>query len=55
MVVPDNATAEKVPAIAGMMMYQKDNRQLFIKVNKTWNEIAQKKEVNLYIDVLNML
>ena len=55
MVVPDNAIAEKVPAIAGMMMYQKNNRQLFLKVNKTWNEIAQKKEVNLYIDVLNML
>ena len=45
LVVPDNVTANKVPSIAGIMEYRKDKKQLYIRVNKTWNEIAQKKEV----------
>ena len=45
LVVPDNETSNKVPSVAGMMEYRKDKKQLYIRVNKTWNEIAQKKEV----------
>ena len=45
LVVPDNETSNKVPSVAGMMEYRKDKKQLYIRVNKTWNEIAQKREV----------
>ena len=45
MVVPDNAAAEKVPAIPGLLEYRKDQKKLYVRANKTWNLLTQEKEV----------
>ena len=44
-VVPDNATAQKVPGIPGLLEYRKDEKKLYLRANKTWNLLTQEKEV----------
>ena len=47
MVVPDNAAAEKVPAIPGLLEYRNDQKKLYVRANKTWSLLTQGKEVNI--------
>ena len=44
-VVPDKATAQKVPGIPGLLEYRKDQKKLYVRANKTWNLLTQEKEV----------
>lgn len=44
-VVPDNATAEKLPNIEGMMVYRKDNNKLYIQEDEKLNALAEEKKV----------
>ena len=46
--MPDNATAEKVPGIPGLLEYRKDQKKLYLRANKTWNLLTQEKEVKIY-------
>ena len=47
-VVPNNVTAEKVPNVPGLLQYRKDKKKLYLRANKTWNLLAQEKEVRKY-------
>jgi hypothetical protein len=48
-VVPNNATAKKVPWIPGLLAYRKDQKKLYVRANKTWALLTQEKEVkNIY-------
>ena len=44
-VVPDSATEQKVPDIDGLMEYREDKQELYLRLNKSWNALALKKEV----------
>ena len=44
-VVPDADTAKNVPSVPGLIAYHKDNKELYLRGNKTWNVIAQEKKV----------
>ena len=46
-VVPDSATAKKVPAIPGLLEYRADRKKLYVRANKTWNLLTQEKEVKI--------
>jgi hypothetical protein len=46
-VAPDSSAALKVPAVDGLLEYRKDKQELYIRSNKTWNEIAPKNKVGL--------
>ena len=43
--MPNNETAKQVPAIPGLLEYRKDQKKLYVRANKTWNLLAQEKEV----------
>jgi hypothetical protein len=45
LVVPDNATAKKVPSVEGMMVYRKDNNKLYVQGDKKLNALAEEKKV----------
>jgi hypothetical protein len=45
-VVQDNATANKVPRIPGLLEYRQDQKKLYLRANKTWNLLTQEKEVS---------
>ena len=47
--MPNNATAEKVPEIPGLLEYRKDQEELYVRANKTWNLLTQEKEVKILI------
>ena len=47
LVVPDNATAKKVPSVEGMMVYRKDNNKLYVQGDKKLNALAEEKKVRL--------
>ena len=44
-VVPDASTAQKVPAVDGLLEYRKDKEELYVRSNKTWNVLAREKKV----------
>ena len=44
-VVPDADTAKNIPPVPGLIAYHKDNKELYLRGNKTWNVIAQEKKV----------
>jgi hypothetical protein len=43
--VPDALAAEKVPPVAGLLEYRKDNKKLYIRSNGTWNVIGEEQKV----------
>ena len=45
--VPDRAAAQKVPPVAGFLVYRKDTRKLYLRSNKTWNAISEEHEVQI--------
>ena len=45
-VVPDNATAKKLPRIDGMMVYRKDKNKLYVQKDKKLNAVAEEKKVS---------
>jgi hypothetical protein len=45
LVVPDNATAKKVPSVEGMMVYRKDNNKVYVQGDKKLNALAEEKKV----------
>ena len=45
MVVPDSSAAQNVPAVDGLLEYRKDEQELYIRSNKTWNVLAPKNKV----------
>ena len=44
-VVPDSEIAKKVPSVPGLITYRKDNKELYVRSNKTWKVIAMEKKV----------
>ena len=44
-VVPDENTAKKVPAVPGLLEYRKDMKELYVRANGTWQEIAPEKKI----------
>ena len=44
-VVPDSSTAQKVPAIEGLVEYRKDKQELYVRSNKTWSVVPQENKV----------
>ena len=44
-VVSNNVSAKKVPAIPGLLEYRKDQKKLYLRANKTWSLLPQEKEV----------
>ena len=44
-VVPDSEIAKKVPSVPGLITYRKDNKELYVRSNKTWKVIALEKKV----------
>ncbi|XP_046848420.1 keratin, type II cytoskeletal 1-like isoform X1 [Xenia sp. Carnegie-2017] len=45
-VVSDNKTAEKVPQIPGLLEFRLDQKELYVRANKSWNILPQEKEIN---------
>ncbi|XP_028390964.1 ryncolin-1-like [Dendronephthya gigantea] len=45
-VVPDNATINKIPAAPGILTFRKDNQKLYLRSRKSWNVIAEEKKLN---------
>ncbi|CAB4039587.1 Hypothetical predicted protein, partial [Paramuricea clavata] len=50
LVVPDNATAKKVPSVEGMMIYRKDNNKLYVQGDKKLNALAEEKKIISILD-----
>ena len=48
-VVPDSTAAKKIPKIAGLLEYRKDQKKLYVRSNETWNSLPQEKEVMLSV------
>ena len=46
-VVPNGATAQKVPPMPGLLEYRKDTKKLYVRSNETWNVIGEEKKVPL--------
>ena len=46
-VVPDNAVAQKVPAVPGLLEYRKDTKKLYVRSNEKWNAIGEENKVAL--------
>ncbi|CAB4017887.1 Hypothetical predicted protein, partial [Paramuricea clavata] len=46
-VVPDRATAQKVPPVPGLLEYRKDTQKLYVRSNQTWNVIGQENKLNI--------
>ena len=44
-VVPDNATAQKLPSVEGMMVYQKDSKKVYVLEDKKLSALAKENEV----------
>jgi hypothetical protein len=38
-----------VPAIPGLLEYRRDNKELYVRSDKTWNVIAQESKVFYWI------
>ncbi|XP_028413273.1 uncharacterized protein LOC114536122 [Dendronephthya gigantea] len=45
-VVPDNKTVGKIPAVPGILKFRKDNQKLYVRSNERWNAIAEEKKLN---------
>ncbi|XP_028405295.1 uncharacterized protein LOC114527801 [Dendronephthya gigantea] len=54
-VVPDAETHDKVPNISGILAYQKDTEQLYLRKNDTWKIIAEKEMVKNVEDKIFLL
>ncbi|CAB4013219.1 Hypothetical predicted protein [Paramuricea clavata] len=46
-VVPDRATAQKVPPVPGLLEYRKDTQKLYVRSNQIWNVIDQENKLNI--------
>ena len=57
-VVPDDAAAQKVPPVPGLLKYRKDNMKLYVRSNETWNVIGEEKKVQkhqIHVDLPHQL
>ncbi|XP_028391559.1 fibrinogen-like protein A [Dendronephthya gigantea] len=45
-VVPDNKTVGKIPAVPGILKFRKDNQKLYVRSHERWNAIAEEKKLN---------
>ena len=45
LVVPDNATANKVLSVPGMIVYREDKKKLYVAKDKKLNALAEEKKV----------
>ncbi|XP_028391546.1 uncharacterized protein LOC114516311 [Dendronephthya gigantea] len=45
-VVPDNGSVSKIPAVSGILKFRKDNQKLYVRSNERWNVIAEGKKLN---------
>ncbi|XP_028391545.1 uncharacterized protein LOC114516310 [Dendronephthya gigantea] len=45
-VVPDNGSVSKIPAVSGILKFRKDNQKLYVRSNERWNAIAEEKKLN---------
>ena len=50
MVVPDSSSAQKVPAIDGLLEYRKDKQELYVRSNETWNVLAKEDKIQQEMD-----
>ncbi|XP_028403848.1 uncharacterized protein LOC114526446 [Dendronephthya gigantea] len=50
LVVPDNATAKKIPSVEGMIVYRKDNNKLYVQGDNKLNALAEEKKIIKILD-----
>ncbi|CAB4032105.1 Hypothetical predicted protein, partial [Paramuricea clavata] len=44
-VVPDEETSKKVPAVPGLLKYRKDTKELYVRANDSWCVVPQEKKI----------
>ena len=54
-VVPDNATAKKLPSVEGMMVYRKDSKKVYVLEDKKLSALAKENEVGYEHDFLVLI
>ena len=54
-VVPDNATAKKLPSVEGMMVYRKDSNKVYVLEDKKLSALAKENEVGYEHDFLVLI
>ena len=48
LVVPNNMTAKQAPKVEGMIVYQKDNNQLYVQSDGELNALVEEKVYRVY-------